>query len=197
VRATAKLRLDSVVRECVEKLQSEADGRDSTEVAVRATIRMLRELGRGTSKGRSPFRGNRQENKENFTTLLKEIKDLQKALKQMSGAALFLLFSGEHDVSSDKIPSSEIRQGVERRILQVGTTLAYMRARCDFLLAERPGEHGSVDYLQRRVAHETWHLMRQHRKVPAGGMMDRCRPPALHGPCDRRVRSLHSRRCER
>jgi hypothetical protein len=177
VRAPNKSRLDEVVREIVEELESDPDGQDSTEAYVRATIRSLRELDReiayrGASKGRTPIRGKRQDNVEDFTALLKQIKGLQKTLKKVSSAALFLLFSGEDDVGPDKIPSTEAQQKVERRCRQITMTLAYMRARCDFLLAERPGEHGGADYRQRRVAHEAWWLLRQKGKDPAGGTMD-------------------------
>jgi hypothetical protein len=177
VRAPNKSRLDKVVREIVEKIQSNPDGWDAAEADVRTTIRLLRTLDqeiayRGALKGRMPVRGKRQENVEEFTALLKEIKGLRKALQKMSGPALFLLFSGEKDVTSDKVSSVEVQQRFKRRLQQVTATLAYMQARCDFLLAKRPGEHGSADYRQRRVVDAAWWLLKRHGKEPAGGTMD-------------------------
>jgi hypothetical protein len=178
VRAPNKSRLDEVVQEIVAEIQSDPDRRDdATELDVRTTIRLLRARDqevayRGTSKERMPTRGKRQENVEDFTTLLKEIKRLRKALQKMSAPALILLFSGEDDVSTDEIPSAEVQQKVERRLRQITATLSYMQARCDSLLAARPGEHGHAEYRQRRVAHEAWRLLRRHGKKPAGGTLD-------------------------
>lgn len=174
MRTPNKRELDKIVRNIVEEVQSDPAGWDSTEVDVRGTIRYLRELDReiafrGASKERIPARGKRQENAEDFTALLTQIKSLQKALKRTSGPALCLLFSGEEDVTSDKIPSIDVQQKIERRVRQVVATLAYMRARCNYLLVERPGEHGSADFRQRRVAHEAWCLMRRYGKKPASG----------------------------
>jgi hypothetical protein len=175
VRAPNKSRLDEVVREIVEELESDPDGRDATEVSVRAAIRFLRELDRqvayrGASKERMPIAGKRQENVDDFKALLKQIKGLQKALSKTSSPALIHLFSGDDVVGPDQIPSVEVQKKVEHRLRQVTGTLAYMHARCDFLLAERPGVHGNAEYRQRRVAHEAWRLLRQHGKDPASGV---------------------------
>src|SRR6185437_9980800 len=97
---------------------------------VRVTISLLCEL----SRSRTPIRGWRQKNVEDFRALIKQIKGLQKVLGKMPSAALVLLFSGEDDVGSEKIPSTEVQQRVERRLRQMVATLAYMRARCNFLL---------------------------------------------------------------
>ena len=116
-----------------------------------------------------PIRGKRQENIDDFKVLLKQIKGLQKALKKAGEPALFLLLSGESNIRSDKVPPSELQQRVERRRRQVVGTLAYMHARCNWLIAQRPGEEGHADFRQRRVAHEAWRLLRRHGKIPAGG----------------------------
>jgi hypothetical protein len=176
MRAPKKSRLDEVVHEIVEEIHSDPDGRFSTEIVVRAAIKALRELDRefphrGASV-RMPIRGKKQENVEDFKTLLEKIKSLQKALKKLSAPAWILLFSGESDVHSHKFPSPELQQLIERRLRPVTGILNYMRDRCDYLLRERPGEHGNAGWRQRRVAHEAWHLLKRHKIQPAGGTMD-------------------------
>ena len=176
MRAPSKSRLDEAVQKIVAEVQISSDEFDllSARFDIQATIQLLGELDReiayrGAIKGRPPIRGKRQGNIEEFGAILKQIKGLQKAFRKASGPALFLMFSGEDDVTSEKIPTTEIQQLVERRRQQIMRTLNYLRARCDFLLAERPGEHGSADYRQRRVAQETWRLLRRFGKEPAGG----------------------------
>jgi len=176
MRAPKKSRLDEVVHEIVEKIQSDPDSRFSTEIGVRAAIKSLRELDRevpyrGASM-RMPIRGKKQENVEDFKMLIEKIKGLQRALKKLSVPAWILLFSGESDVHSDKFPSPELQQIIERRLRLVTGILNYMRARCDYVLRKRPGEHGNTGYRQRRVAHEAWHLLKRHKKKPAGGTLD-------------------------
>jgi hypothetical protein len=181
VRAPSnKERLDKIVCALVESLQDNPDGWDSSEADVRSTIEYCRALDReikyrGELKERMAIRGKRQENLEDFAELLKQVKGLQKALKKVSAVALFLLFSGENAEAinnPDKLPSVEARQKVLGRAQGVTKLLDYLHARCDFLLAKRPGEHGGADYRQRRVAHEGWKLMRRHGKEPAGGTFD-------------------------
>jgi hypothetical protein len=180
VRAPSnKTRLDEIVHTLVESLQDNPGGRDSSEVDVRSTIQCLRALDqeityRGASKERMAIRGKRQENREDFAELRKQVEGLQNAFKKISAAALFLLFSGEDAkaITSDEVPSVEARQKALSRVQGVRKLLDYLHTRCDFLLAERPGEHASADYRQRRVAHESWRLMRRHGKEPAGGTMD-------------------------
>jgi hypothetical protein len=177
MRALNKSRLDEVVREIVEALESNPDDRDATEVSVRAAIRFVRELDqpiayRGGSKERVPITGKRQENVDDFKVLLKQLKGLRKALSNMSSPALFHLFSGDDVVEPHQIPSTEVQERVVSRLQRVTGTLAYMQARCDFLLDERPGEHGGAEFRQRRVAHEAWRLLKGHGKIPAGGTMD-------------------------
>jgi hypothetical protein len=178
VRAPNKSRLDEVVREIVTELDGQpVDELDrlSAEVDVRATVRLLCELDREVGyrrgvKRRTPFRGKRQENVDDLMAILKQTKALQKAIGKASSPALFLLVSGERDVTSDKVPPTEVQQRIEPRLRQITGMLAYLRARCDFLLAQRPGEHASADYRQRRVAHEAWRLLRRHKKEPASGV---------------------------
>jgi hypothetical protein len=177
VRAPNKSRLDDVVQEIVDTLERDPDGRFSTELSVRATISILCELDREVAyrsalKERVPIAGKRQENVEDFESLLKHIEGLQKAFSKASGPALIHLFSGDDVIGPDQIPSVEVQQKVEIRLRRVIGVLAYMRARCDFLLDERPGVHGGADFRQRRVAHEAWRLLKIHGKEPAGGTMD-------------------------
>jgi hypothetical protein len=175
-----KAQLDEIVRALVESLQDVPSGRDSSEVDVRSTIRYLHTLDReikyrGALKERAPIRGRRQENLEDFAALLKQVEGLQKAFKKISSPALFLLLSGEDAkaiADDDKVPTVEAQQKVLGRAQGITKLLAYLHARCEFLLKERPGEHGSADYRQRRVAQESWKLMKRHGKKPADGTMD-------------------------
>jgi hypothetical protein len=144
------------------------------ETDIRQTIRLLRERDReiayrSSSKERMPIRGKRDENDEDFAALLKQIKGLQEALKKAGAPALFLLLSGESDVRSDRVPPSDVQHKVEQRINEVVGMLGYLRARCEWLRAERPGEHGNTGYRQRLVAHEAWRLLRRHGKSPTSG----------------------------
>ncbi len=177
MRAPNKSGLDKVVRRIVKELGSDPDGRDTSEAYVRTTIRLLRtqdkEIAyRYGSKGPMPTHGIKRQNDDDFDALLKSIVDLQKALKKTSGPALFLLFSGEDDVHSNAIPLTEKQQKFQRRTRAFVSMLRYLRARCNYLLAEGPGEHGSANFRQRRVAHEVWRLLRVHGRKPAGGTMD-------------------------
>lgn len=177
VRAPKRSRLDEVVGEVVEKLEGDPDGRFAAELGVRFTIRLLCELDRevayrGTSKERMPIAGKRQENVEAFEALLKQIKRLQKALSKTPSPALIHLFSGDDVLEADQIVSSELQQKVTLRLQRVIRMLAYMHARCNYLLRKRPGEHGRTGFRQRRVAHEAWRLLKRHRKNAAGGTMD-------------------------
>lgn len=182
MRAPNKSRLDKVIREIVEKIQGDKNEVDSAEVNsaemdVRAAVALLRNLdveitSRGRLKARTSIRGKKGENREEFKELLKQTKSLQKSLKKLSPPALFLLFSGERDLSEDNIPSGEAQQKVVHRVKQVTAMLAYMRARSNWLITEGPGKHGNVGYRQHRVAREAWHLMRRHGKEPAGGLKD-------------------------
>ena len=88
------------------------------------------------SKGPMPTRGIKRQNDDDFDALSKCIVDLQKALKKTSGPALYLLFSGEDDVHSNAIPLIEKQQKFERRTRAFVSTLKYLRARCNYLLAE-------------------------------------------------------------
>ena len=177
--------MDRVVQAIVEEirgaqlgagLQSDDADRDSTEADVRTTARLCAELDRevahrGALKEQIPLRGWRQDNIDEFTALLKQTEAYQETLKKTSGTALFLLFSAEDDLGPDTIPSSAMQQQVESRLRGLTTLLKYIRARCHFLLTERPGEHGSAGYRQRRVATEAWRLLRRHGIEPAGGKM--------------------------
>lgn len=178
MRAPNKSRSDAIVREIISGLYDQAMEEFilmGVTLDIRATIAVLRELDReiscgGRAKSRTAIRGKRQENVENFTAILKELKALQRALAKTSGPALVLLFSGEDDVRTEKVPGLSVQRRIERRLRQITGTLSYLRARCDFLLAEHPGEHGSADYRQRRVAQETYLLLRRHKKEPASGI---------------------------
>jgi hypothetical protein len=177
MRAPGKSRLNDVVSEIVVALNEAADDRLAGEVDVRGVINFLRESDREVSyrggiKSRTSIRGKRQENADDFAAGKKQIGALQKALQKISSPALVLLFSNETDVHSDSFPAAEAQQKTLRRLQHFTAMLAYLQRRCEFLLDERPGEHGSADYRQRRVAWEAWRLLRRHWKEPAGGTMD-------------------------
>jgi hypothetical protein len=138
-----------------------------TLVSVRASIALLRSLDCEVAphNERTPVRGWRQDNRDAFTALRSKIIDVQQQLRRIPGTALLLL-AGEAEVSSDTVPSTEAQERAMRRLKLITTTLNYICARCDFLLAEDPGEHGNVDYRQRRVAQEAWQLLWEKGKAP-------------------------------
>ncbi len=144
---------------------------------VLTTIRLLRTLDkktatRGNLKERAPIRGKRQENVEDFATVVKWVKGLQKALAKISGQALFHIFSAEDDFNPYSVPSSKAQQKVIIRTRQTVFALAYIRARCELLLTARPGVHGSAKYRQHQAAFEAWHFLRRYGKRPASGAAD-------------------------
>jgi hypothetical protein len=173
MRAPKKSRLDEVVAEIVDAIRNDAEP-DFVEIDVRTTITILRELDRDLSaRGRIPARGWRQQNNDDFAELRKQIKALEKALKQASGPALFMLFSGEEDLGADKTPSLSIQKHVQERHRMIDGLLEILHRRCDFLLEQQPGEHGSAEYRQRRIAEEAWRLLcRYQEKRPARGTAD-------------------------
>jgi hypothetical protein len=171
-----KASVDDVVRRIVDEIGGD---RDVVESYARTTIRLLRTLDskmatRGNLKARAPFRGKRQENIEDFTAVLKSVKGLQKTVAKISAQALFLIFSGEddHDFRPYTFGSNEAQQKVLIRTRQSVAALAYIRARCEFLLKARPGVHGSAEYRQHLAAVEAWRFLRTHGKRPASGAAD-------------------------
>jgi hypothetical protein len=142
--------------------------RAQTVVSVRATIELLRSLDREVAphNERTPFRGWRQDNRDAFTALRSKVIEVKRELGRIPGTALFLLASGEAEVNSDTVPSTEVQERGMRRLKLIMATLNYMHARCDFILAEDPGEHGNRDYRQRRVAQEAWQLLSQRGRPP-------------------------------
>ncbi len=83
---------------------------------------------------------------------------------------MFSLFSDENDFTEENIPGTADQTRALRRATQTTQTLEYLRRRCDFLLAERPGVHGNAHYRERRVAQEAYLLIRRHGKEPASGI---------------------------
>jgi hypothetical protein len=81
---------------------------------------------------------------------------------------LLMLLAGE-DVF-EQVPSLLEQQNASERLKKIVATLNYLQARCDLLLNQQPGEHGSVDFLQRLVAEEVWRLMKYHNLKPASGV---------------------------
>jgi len=172
--------LDNAVAQIVDELyQRPADESGqadewhlrSAEIDVRATIQYLQNLDQPIhyrSETKSvPFRGWRQENTADFRAFLKQIKHLEKTVAAVTGPALFAIFSGETDLHDDRIPSNEIQQKVIERLRFFKSELAWLKQRCEFLLVERPGEHGKAEYRQHRVAHEAWRMIRRFGKTPA------------------------------
>ncbi len=178
MRAPTKSRtLDDVVQEIIDEIQTDSADRSSIELSVRFTINILRELDRevpyrGSLKERISIRGKRQENDDDFDALLKKIKALENALKKVSSPARMMFFSDETELVLDKFPSVEVQERALHRLKQTRGMLAHMRMRCNFLLGERPGEHGHTKHRERRVAHEAWRLLRHHKKKPASGIYD-------------------------
>jgi hypothetical protein len=177
VRAPQKSDQDEIVRQLVKKLNEEEQDRDlSSEIYVQSAIKTLQALDqkvayRGLGKEHMPVRGKWRDNIDQFKVVRAQIKNLREALKNTSAPALFLLFSGEQDVSSDEgVMSFVVQRRAKDRLQQTIGMLKGLQGRCDYLLTERPGEHGSVDFRQRRVAAEAWRLLKRHEQKPASGI---------------------------
>lgn len=170
---------DTVVVGIVGELcpaDADASDRLSAEADVRLTIQYLQGLDtpviyQGQTKI-IPFRGMRRDNAEEFRTWQTMIKRMEKTVASTTSPALFAIFSGETDLHSDRIPSDEIQKKVIDRLRFFKSQLAWLKERCEFLLAERPGAHGLAGYRERRVAHEAWRMLRRFRKAPADGSAD-------------------------
>jgi hypothetical protein len=87
----------------------------------------------------------------------------------MPGQVLFLLLAPEEEGAEGRIPSNTTQQKVIERARALTAMLARLLARCDVLIAAKPGLHAAADYRQRWAAEEGWYLMRQHGKAPTGG----------------------------
>jgi hypothetical protein len=81
---------------------------------------------------------------------------------------LLILLAGE-DVF-EQVPSLLEQQNASERLKKIVAMLNYLQARCDQLLNQPPGEHGSADFSQRLVAEEAWRLMKYHNLKPASGL---------------------------
>jgi hypothetical protein len=176
MRAPQKSDQDEIVRKLVKKLNEEEQDQDlSSEVYVRSAIKTLQALDqkvayRGLGKEHMPVRGKWRDNIDQFKAVSAQIAKLREALKNVSAPALFLLFSGEQDVSSDEgVMSFAVQRRAKDRLQQTIGMLKGLQARCDYLM-ELPGEHGSVDFRQRRVAAEARRLLKRHEKKPASGI---------------------------
>jgi hypothetical protein len=124
---------------------------------------------RGLTKAKIPFRGKQKDNEKDFEVIREQVRALRESLRNSSSPALTLLFSAEVDISGDRIQSVEEQTKGLHSLHEVIMTLAKMEARCDFLIRRQPGEHGNAGYRQRRVADETWRLLRRHGKDAGGG----------------------------
>jgi len=167
-----KASLQDVARRIAHELAIDGDVVESDALT---TIRLLRTLDkkiatRGKLKERGPIRGRRRSNTDDFTAILKSIKNLQKTLARVSPQALFLLLSGEDELSVYTFGSWDAQRKVVGRTRLMSSMLAYTHARCSFLLKVRPGAHGSADYRQHQVAVETWRFLKRHGKNPASGI---------------------------
>jgi hypothetical protein len=159
-------RLDEVVGEIVTLLASKGDTDEfATEVVVRSTIQSLKIL---TSRNK-PVWGFSSSNADALSTLQENIGDLRKTLSGMPGELLILLAV---ENLSEQVPSLPEQQDGRERLEKIIAVLNYLQARCDRLLDQQPGQHGSADFSQRLVADEAWRLMKYSGLGPASGVAD-------------------------
>lgn len=174
MRAPQKSHVDGIVREIVTVLarpdEDEHDRLAST-VYVQAAIGTLQELDKVAHRGQPiPVRGKQRDNTEELKAIRRHLKGAEQAIKDASPALRFMLFSNEPDVSNGEgVTSLKAQRKTRDRIEKAVAVFDYLLRRCDYLLTERPGEHGSVDFRQRRCATQAWRLLKTHRKRPADG----------------------------
>jgi hypothetical protein len=123
---------------------------------------------RGSSK-LGALQGRQQDNLKNFKAVRKQITGLRTALADTNAQALAMLFSHDTEVKSGKIPTAEEAQKTLDQVRAFTSWLAYLQRRCDFLIAEKPGDHGHVDQLQRATALEAYLMLRRYKITTVGG----------------------------
>ena len=177
MRAPQKSNQDEIVRKLVKKLNEEERDQtfppkstcDQRSRNYRRSIKRL--LIAALPKNTCLSVAGGKENIEQLTAVRAQIENLRGALKNTSAPALFLLFSGDQDVSNDEgVMSFAVQQRARNHLQQTIGMLKGLQERCDYLLTARPGEHGSVDFRQRRVAAEAWRLLKRHEKQPKSGI---------------------------
>jgi hypothetical protein len=142
---------------------------------VLGAIKIFQELNRevpvsGKLKGRTSVWGHRTKNLEDFKSIKKQVDRLSKALIGISGTALVHLFSDERNVHLDQVPTMDVLKRTNERMSVFGAILRDLYKRCEYLLEQKPGEHGSSDYLGRWVAREAWRILRRAKRNPASGI---------------------------
>jgi hypothetical protein len=87
----------------------------------------------------------------------------------MPAAALYLLFAHEEDAPSEsRLPKhSEV---VPERIKHFMGLLGYARARCDQLIAMRPGRRPDANYREQQCSREAYDLLKCHGIEPRSGV---------------------------
>jgi hypothetical protein len=155
--------LDKIVAEIADKFSAaEADARDVIECDIRIAIRTLRIF----NEQGAPLWGYRRDNLDGFDTLRTRIKGVRKALRQMPKAALALFFALEENGAADRVPSTVVQQQAEARARAGVGMLAAWEARCDQLIAMRPGKHGLAGWREELAAREAWHFLRRNNMEP-------------------------------
>jgi hypothetical protein len=140
----------------------EPDEVDPTKAYVKDAINYLRQLNR---LGR-PMWGNRKENLESLTSVRDAVAGLQAAIGAMPDAALALLCAFEKSGTAETVPAAQVQRRMTARLEQLTGMLALYRARCDELLAEPPGKHGSTRFRQEWAALAARDLLIVHNKQP-------------------------------
>jgi len=119
------------------------------------------------SSMKAPIWGNRRDNLDSIKTVANQIARLQRLLQRMPKPALALLFAFEETGLGNHIPSTTTQQKTLARCRTTVGMLAWLRTRCDRLLADPPGKHGNADYLQELTAEAAWDILIDRGKRPA------------------------------
>jgi hypothetical protein len=162
-KALPTSRFDEIVAEIVSLLASKEEvDKFATEVSVRFTIQFLKDPAQ-----KKPLWGSKKTNTDALSVLQRDIGNLRETLRGMPKEILVQLAI---EKLPEQIPSLLEQHNAIGRLKQIVAMLDYMRARCDQLLSQPPGEHGSANFSQRLVAEEAWQLMKNYMLKPASGV---------------------------
>jgi len=109
-----------------------------------------------------PVWGNKTENIEYTNTLRNRVEKLLATLRKPSAKTAYLMFFAPEEGES----RDAMMQEAQTQQAELTTTLERLRARCDKIIATKPGIHRRLGYRERYVATEARLLWEQHGKHP-------------------------------
>ena len=156
--------LDEIIWDIKKALVTDASqDADASEAAIRFGVTRLKLL------ADTPIWGNRTENVDAIGDVQTDLERLLESIRKLPDRARFLLFAPEGTGAIDDVPSAEVQREAMRRARQTTALHAWLRTRCEQILAKPPGVHGAAKHLDHYVAEEAADLLRFHGKTPASG----------------------------